>query len=36
MVRYRGPQTALTIDLPGGLYITIMMDRYRGPQPALL
>jgi hypothetical protein len=36
MIRYKGPQTALTIDLPGGLYLTIMMDHPRGPQSAFI
>jgi hypothetical protein len=35
MDRYRGPRTALTIKLPGGLYIAIIMDRYKGPQTSL-
>jgi hypothetical protein len=35
MVRYVGPQTALTLALPGGLYLAIIMDRYGGPQTGL-
>jgi hypothetical protein len=36
MDRYGGLQTALTIALPGGLYLDIIMDRYGGPQTALI
>jgi hypothetical protein len=36
---YNGPlwraQTALTIALPGGLYLLIIMDRYGGNQTSL-
>jgi hypothetical protein len=35
MDRYGGPQNCLTIALPGGLYLAIIMDRYTGPQTAL-
>jgi hypothetical protein len=35
MDRYRGPKAALTIALPGGLYLAIIMDRYREPQISL-
>jgi hypothetical protein len=35
MDRYGGPQTPLTIALPGGLYLVIIMDPYGGPQTAL-
>jgi hypothetical protein len=30
-----GPKTALTIALPGRLYLAIIMIRYGGPQTAL-
>jgi hypothetical protein len=35
MDRYRGPHTALTIALHGGLYLAIILDSYRGPHTAL-
>jgi hypothetical protein len=35
MDRYGGPQTALTIALPGGFYFAIIMDRFGGPQTVL-
>jgi hypothetical protein len=36
MDSYRGPQTAITIALPGGIYIAIIMDRNWGPQTPLI
>jgi hypothetical protein len=35
MDRYRGAQSALTISLHGGLYLTYTMDRYGGPDAFL-
>jgi hypothetical protein len=35
MDRYKGPHTALTIALLGGLYFAIIMERYGGHQTAL-
>jgi hypothetical protein len=35
MDRYGGLQTALSIALHVGLYLTIIIDRYGGPQTAL-
>jgi hypothetical protein len=35
MAPYGGPRSALTIALPGGLYIAFIKDRYRGPQTSL-
>jgi hypothetical protein len=35
MDRYGRPQTAMTIALPGGLYLAIIMVRYGGPQNSL-
>jgi hypothetical protein len=35
MDRFVGPQSALTIALPRGLYLGIIMDRYGGPLSAL-
>jgi hypothetical protein len=32
---FGGPQTALTIALPGGLFLAIIMDLFGGPQTAL-
>jgi hypothetical protein len=34
MDRYGALQTALTIALPAGVYLPIIMDRYGGPQTA--
>jgi hypothetical protein len=30
-----GHKTVLTIALPGGLYLAIIVDRFRGPQTTL-
>jgi hypothetical protein len=35
MDRYTGPKTTLNIDLPGRLYIQIIMDCYGVPQTSL-
>jgi hypothetical protein len=35
MDRYKGPNTALTIDLHGGLYLAIIMDQYESFNTAL-
>jgi hypothetical protein len=36
MDRYEGPHTALTITLPRGLYLEIIIYRYEGRHIALL
>jgi hypothetical protein len=35
MDHYLGHKTALTIDLPRGIYLAIIIDRYRVPQSSL-
>jgi hypothetical protein len=35
MALYGGSKTALSIVLPGGLYLAIIVDRYGGPKTAL-
>jgi hypothetical protein len=35
MYRHEGPLTALSIALPGGLYLSLIMDHYGVPQTAL-
>jgi hypothetical protein len=35
MVRYEGPETALTIALHARLYLAIIMNRHEGPHTAL-